>query len=289
MALTEQQQKDRKIGSSDIAVILGLSPYKTIVELYREKIGEVPPFEGNDLTAAGTIMEQSIADLYEHRTGAKLRRSNITHAHPEHSFLTAHPDRFITGQRRGVEIKNIGRNAAREWGESGTQDVPPYYLAQCHHCMLVCDYPAWDLVAYFGGGDLCIYPIERSKEWDERIIEAGRAFWTCVETKTPPDLDPNHPAALKFLRSNKIVNLDTLQGDAMMLAWAQVRADAKHEIARYEAIVEGAEAHIYKAMGDASAMTLPDGSTLTRKTVQRKAYTVEATEYVQLNYKGPKK
>ena len=83
-----------------------------------------------------------------------MRRSNITHAHPVHDFLTANIDREVVGERRIVEIKNVGRHAAKQWGEPGTDEAPPWYLMQAHHYMLVLDYPAADIVAYFGGGDL---------------------------------------------------------------------------------------------------------------------------------------
>ena len=287
--LTEEQKAARKIGGSDIAVILNLSPYKTSLELYKEKIGETPPFEGNLLTTAGTIMEAAISDLYEHVSGRKVRKSNIVHAHPKHDFLTANLDRVVVGEKRIVEIKNVSRNAAQQWGESGTDQVPMHYLMQVHHYLLVMDYPDADLVAYFGGGDLGIYPIKRSPDMDAIIIDAAAAFWECVQTKTPPVFDANHPRAVEALkRIYPGTDGTTVQGDEKLLAWSEVERDAGVQKARYEEVQDGAKAHLLAAMGEASVLTLPDGSSYTRKTVKRGAHEVEATEYVQLKWSKPK-
>lgn len=287
--LTDAQIAARKIGGSDIGIILGMNPYVTPTDLYRQKIGEVPPFEGNEHTQAGEVMEGAIADLYTLRTGRRVRRSNITHAHPVHDFLTANIDREVVGERRIVEIKNVGRHAAKQWGEPGTDEAPPWYLMQAHHYMLVLDYPAADIVAYFGGGDLGVYPVERSADMDAIIIDAARTFWQCVQTKTPPPFDPNHPAALDCLaRLYPGTNGETVAGDDRLLAWTTVERDASEALARYEKIKDGARAHLLSAMGEASILTLPDGSKWERKTVARKGFTVEATEYTQLKWSKPK-
>ena len=122
--LTSDQLAARKIGGSDIGVILGLNPWRMPIDLYREKIGEAQPFQGNEHTQAGEVMEGAIADLYELRTGRPVRRSNLTHVHKEHDFLTAHVDRVAVGEKRIIEIKNIGRNGAKAWGQPGTDAVP---------------------------------------------------------------------------------------------------------------------------------------------------------------------
>lgn len=287
--LTSEQLEARRIGGSDIGIILGLNPYRMPIDLYREKIGEAQPFQGNEHTQAGEVMEGAIADLYELRTGRPVRRSNLTHVHKEHDFLTAHIDRIAVGERRIIEIKNIGRNGARAWGDSGTDQVPAHYLAQVHHYMLVLDYPSADIVAYFGGGDLGIYPVARSAEWDALIVEKARAFWQCVQTRTPPEFDAAHPAALDTIkRLHPGTDGTTIAGDDMLMYWAAVEQDAVKSAARYDTIAEGARAHILAAMGDAAVMNLPDGGSYTRKMVKRGAYQVEATEYMQLRYKKAK-
>ena len=287
--LTNDQLAARKIGGSDIGIILGLNPYRQPLDLYREKIGEAQPFSGNEHTQAGEVMEGAIADLYELRTGRPVRRSNLTHAHKEHSFLTAHIDRIAVGERRIIEIKNVGRNGAKAWGEPGTDAAPAYYLAQVHHYMLVLDYPHADIVAYFGGGDLGIYPVQRSAEWDELIIQKAREFWQCVQERTPPAFDPQHPAALDTIKAmHPGTDGSTMTGDDMLMYWSAVEQDAVKMAGRYETIADGAKAHILAAMGDAAVLTLPDGGSYTRKTVKRGAYQVEATEYIQLRYKKAK-
>ncbi len=70
--LTQKQIEIRKtgLGGSDMASVLGLSPYKTRYELYLEKIGAIKPddLQDNDLVQFGNIIEHTIADFYQHKT-----------------------------------------------------------------------------------------------------------------------------------------------------------------------------------------------------------------------------
>src|SRR6185369_13191468 len=169
--LTTEQLAARKIGGSDVACILGLNPFKTALELYAEKRGELEPADlsENENVEAGVVLEDAIADLTARRMTRrlgreiKLRRCNLTLTHPKYDWLTIHIDRDVVGEDRGVEIKNVGARAARFWGEQDTDEIPDYYLPQPHTYMLVKDYPAWTVSGYFGGSDLRLYEIAANK------------------------------------------------------------------------------------------------------------------------------
>ncbi|MGF6641821.1 hypothetical protein [Paraburkholderia sp. MM6662-R1] len=47
---------------------------------------------------------------------------------------------------------------------------------------------------------------------------------------------------------------------------------------------EGARNHILQAMGDAAIGLLPDGSAYRRKTISRKAYTVDAVTFTDCRH-----
>src|SRR6185369_4652312 len=114
--LTTQQIAARKIGGSDVSCILGLNPWKTPLELYAEKRGEIEPedLSENEAVEAGNIMEDAIAELTARRMTKrlgreiKLRRCKTTLVHPKHDWLTVHIDRDVVGEDQGVELKNVG-------------------------------------------------------------------------------------------------------------------------------------------------------------------------------------
>lgn len=298
MPVTQEQLAIRKIGGSDVATIMGLNPYKSAYELYFEKIRAIEPIDLSENLAveAGNLLEDGIADLTEKRMARrlnraiKLRRCNLTLTHPKYEWLTVHIDRDVQGEERGVELKNVGWRSAHQWGAEGSDEIPSYYLPQPHTYMLVKNYPVWTVSAYLGGGELRLYEVERSKEWDQEIIEATHDFWyNHVLKGIPPELDITSPRALGALkRVYPGTDGTTIAGNATLDAFAIARAEAKAAIARYEKLVEGCDAHLLQAMGNAAMMTMGDGSTFVRKLVKRKAYTVDAAEFVQLSLKKAK-
>ena len=297
MALSKSEKETRRlgIGGSDVAAILGLDPFgRQAIDVFYDKLPELAEEHGfvpatvdaeSDAIILGNCLEAGIAEAYSLRTGRKIRRSNKNHTHPKYTFLRAFVDRLIVGERRGLEIKNVGYRMASKWGPSGTDEVAEYYLPQVHHYMLVLDYPVWDVAAAIGGNEIRIYTIERDPEWDEIIIDACSEFWGYVERKEPPPIDLGSPYASDTVkRVYTGTNGSTVYLDETVMYWAKVMGDAKEHIKRYQKAVDTAKAHILYMMGDASIGVLPDGTGFTRKLVRRKGYKVQAKEYIDLRF-----
>ena len=70
------QIRMRGIGSSDAAVAVGLSPYKSALSLWLEKTGRRESEDISDKPAVfwGTRLEALIADVYAEQTGSLLLR-----------------------------------------------------------------------------------------------------------------------------------------------------------------------------------------------------------------------
>lgn len=285
MPLTAEQLAARKIGGSDVATILGLNPFKTPVELWLEKTGHTERQEDESLALKfGNIMEPAIAEMYTVRTSKRLRRCNVTLKHPKYEWLTAHIDRDVVGEERGVEIKNVGRNAAKYWGSEKDGRIAEYYLPQPHTYMLIKGYPVWDVAAYFGGDDLRIIPIEFDPEFAEMIVDATHDFWfNHVVADVPPPVDLDSPSALRALKKlYPGTNGQTIEGDPALLHWHRIAEEAGAKKNMYEKLVEGAKAHIAAAMGENSRLILPDDVVYERKEIKRKGYVVEDTAYMDL-------
>ena len=61
---------------------------------------------------------------------------NHTQIHPN-GIMAANFDALVMGPREGIEAKYVGPNSLAEWGQEGTDEVPTYVAAQCHHQMAV--------------------------------------------------------------------------------------------------------------------------------------------------------
>ena len=99
MELTKEQVEARKnyIGGSDAAAILGLSRYKTALEVWAWKTGQVVPDDISDKVyiKLGNKLEQTVAEFFMEETGKKVQRVNDTIFHPKYPFLGANIDRKV--------------------------------------------------------------------------------------------------------------------------------------------------------------------------------------------------
>jgi len=97
-------ERRKGIGGSDVAVVLGLTPWKTPAQLWDEKKGYAVDEEENFHMRRGRVLEPIAADLYAEETGRKIRkvpmRRDKTHPH-----RSANIDRQILA---GGEIKSTG-------------------------------------------------------------------------------------------------------------------------------------------------------------------------------------
>jgi putative phage-type endonuclease len=194
MTRKEWLEKRRKaIGSSDAAAILGLSPWKSAMDIFLEKTGlieEQPDPQREFLLDLGSQLEPVIAHLYEKQTARQLKGNGITFLlHREYPNLGASPDRFVVGEARGVELKTENQ-FQDEFGEPGTDQVPYHYLIQCAMCMAVTNLPVWDVALLHGGVAFDIYTIERDLELERDMIDQLCEWWDHhIIGKTPPDID----------------------------------------------------------------------------------------------------
>lgn len=155
------------ITSTDIPVLLGVSPYKSEATLAREKL------EGTDTEQTlpmrvGLALEPVIADEYERQTGHKLRRFHGLVTHPTIEWAGASPDWRRQGERALVEGKY---STARRW--DGGQ-VPDDVEAQVRWAIGVTGYPTAQ-VARLDGRELHISdPIEHDPQvWDNLVAIAA--------------------------------------------------------------------------------------------------------------------
>jgi len=200
-------RRKQGIGGSDIAAIIGLSPWRTALDVYLDKVSpeviETPsaPIGTGAALWWGSRLEEVIGKAYAEATGRRIQRYNALIRHPEKPYFIGDVD-FLCycadgrtpatrkgGIRteRGVEIKNI-RYAGEEWGMDGTDEIPAWYLAQVQWYMgIIPSIQFFDLAPLVSGQELRIYTIERNEEIIAGLQDAGERFWRdFVEAGNPP-------------------------------------------------------------------------------------------------------
>lgn len=223
-----QFHTDRRtgLGGSDIGAILGLNPWRTPFQVFQEKTGKAEPFTGNLQTRFGSYAEEFVAREYCEQTGRQVQRFNGLLRHPE-APLIGHIDRLVIpeGSKRaswrqeirtdlGLEAKTASAFAAgrdSEWGEAGTDAVPPSYLTQSAVYMALTGCPHWDLAVLFGNQEFRIYHLARDLELEGYILEEASRWWRDhVVAGVPPNPSSELEARQRWPRHSdgKVIDAD---------------------------------------------------------------------------------
>ena len=192
MSLTPEQIEQRRggIGSSDVAAVCGLNPWRAPIDVWLEKTGKAEPRPDSVASVIGTEMEGVIARLYAERFGALLMEAG-TVAHAEESWRLATPDRFVRGDGDGairiVEIKMVGHRLAHHWQDEA---VPEYVTAQVLWQQDVTGIHAAHVAAVVGGTEFVVQAIEWDPDTVRMLVDVGREFWERhVLRDIPPPID----------------------------------------------------------------------------------------------------
>lgn len=191
--------RKKGIGSSDAAVLLGLSPWKDVVELYEEKLGITTPVFGFAQQKAmdrGKRLEPHFRKWYEEMVGSPF--PDDTAEHKVFPFMRASFDGRNKTARRGLEIKAPN---AKDHALAVAGHVPEKYMPQCQWLMLIGDCVALDYVSggYCGGDDpedflgdldrfMAVVTVHPDLAMQKELIERARKFWYCIENRVEPNL-----------------------------------------------------------------------------------------------------
>lgn len=187
-ATREAWLKVRKLGlgGSDMAAVLGLSPWRSPIDVWLDKTSDTVEEKESEPMYWGNVLEEVVAQEFAKRSGYKVRNNNFTLQSEEYPYLLANIDREIVGIDAGLECKTANAFKANEWDGD---NVPDAYYIQCQHYMAVTGKSSWWIAALIGGNTFVYKEIKRNEEVIKAIIDTGAAFWELVESKTMPAPD----------------------------------------------------------------------------------------------------
>lgn len=181
------------IGGSDAAAACGMSPWKSQLELFCDKMGMIPDKETNESMRRGTYLEEYVAQRFTEETGKKVIRSNFMYCHDDFPCLTANIDRMIVGERAGLECKTMNDYSSNDYDfESG--EIPVQYYCQCQHYMMVM---GWEYmyIAFSSNFKFSWLKIDRNDEFIKDMRQKELDFWyNFVIKKIRPEADGSESA-----------------------------------------------------------------------------------------------
>lgn len=251
------EDRRRGIGGSDVGPILGVSPYRTPLDVFHDKRGEVEDRPETQPMRWGSLLEPVVRQEYSTVTGREvLMPEGILH-HDRHDFMLANIDGF-TNDGRLYEGKTA--RTAQGWGEPWTDEVPQGYLLQVQHYMVVTGYKVADVAVLIGGSDFRIYTIEADAEIHEMLVEAEAEFWRRVQENDPPEPISYADAISRWGRFSKAGAsvVATAEVENAVARLRQLKAQAKLQ----DEAIEEETAIILKALGEAETLLDAAGNVL---------------------------
>ncbi len=263
---TEKDRENRRnyIGGSDMGAILGLSPYKTRLQLYLEKIGEAQDDVLNEGAVFwGNTLEPVIANHFARLNKCSISNSNRVAYHDKFEYMRGELDYHIVegfGEPGVLEIKTASAWLTSEWSEGDSENVPAHYLAQLQWYMGLFGYSYGVLAVLIGGQDYREYMVEYDVTLFDHMVKAAEEFWRRVEDRDPPLATADDVKLLKDRSINDRTELVVFGGDPMRsnlkrLACAKARATSAKRDAETET------AAILEAMDKRNVGLITDGDT----------------------------
>ena len=240
-------ERRKGIGGSDIAALLGMSPFKTPVDLWMDKTGRADPTPDNPAMRLGRELEPAVLARYAEQTGR-----GVSH---------------IGTLRDGIYIANVdalapGRVVEAKISRHGWDDVPEWYRAQVmwylgfFPCVSTGDIAAMFLL----DASFHIDPVERDDATIAGMRELATDWWHryVVSDVAPPPMSEADCKALwkSHAAAKTVVAVDGVRDSIGKLK--ELKAQAKliaDEIERHEFAV-------MREMRDAEILTGADGKKL---------------------------
>jgi len=247
--------REEGIGASEVAAVLGVSPWETPFSLYLKKTHQVPPTEENDAMRRGHYLEDAVVQWWMHETGEqviKASAADIIYVHPEFPYMRVTPDRIVRGRKKILEVKST----AVQMGEK----IPVYYEAQCQYQMYVTGIHQAELIYIQGGLTFGRFVVDYDPGFAQYIASKVTEFWNeNVIGGKEPDAICVEDLAVKVPKSTPE---STVLADETALDQINVLREKK---AMYDALgdeIMGLQNSLKMYMEDSEALLDEDGTVL---------------------------
>lgn len=251
------------IGGSDIAAIVGLSPWQSRYSVWADKVGLLPLDEGSsEAMEFGQRAEPMLAGYFTDRTGLYVAGEQMTCTVPDAPWMRCTLDGFAVESPvsdleqavAAVEFKTTSATAD-EWA----QEVPVHYACQATWTSVVTQLPTvmfGVLHLAFGRPTFRVYTFTPTEDDKTLLVNAASSFWRDhVLTGTPPAADGSD-ATTEALQAafRGDPGLDALEADsALRIECIRVNS-LKARIKDAEGSLSEAQNNIRLALGDHTSL-----------------------------------
>lgn len=279
--MTDQELAARSayIGSTDAAAILGLSRWKTLLEVWAEKTKSVKVENVESIPMmVGKALESTVIALFEKETGIKIKSTNKRIYHPKYSFMSAQLDALIEGESAFLEAKTCTIRKAKEW--EGDDEIPTEYIIQCMHDLAcVPEFTHCYIGVLIGNEDFKWRKIMRDEKMIVEMEKRESDFWNnfVIPKIMPKTVSAKDDKILYKLFPVQEPGLEINLGDEGAKL-AEMRNALIQDMIGVESQIEKLE-NTLKLMMQEAETGMAGGYKVTWKAQKRAGYTVKPSEF----------
>lgn len=170
-----------KIGASDAPVIAGVVKWKTIKQLWEEKLGLKTDDTKTWYMQRGNELEPVARDLFTKVTGIPVEPEVVFH--PKYDWMMASLDGLSDDKSISVEIKCPGE-ADHATAKAGR--VPDKYYPQVQHQLEVLGHDKLYYFSFLNEEDYALVEVMRDDSYIEVLRAQEETFWDCVQNFVEP-------------------------------------------------------------------------------------------------------
>jgi putative phage-type endonuclease len=298
MIINQDFSPDRTkyIGGSDIGAILGLSRFRSPLDVWMEKTGKEVKHPDSLPLRFGSFAESFIAKEYSRSTGFELMHDESIFVHPKHPMCCAHIDRLVMGDglknapTKILECKSANPFTSSDWGDIGSDEVPLPYLCQVAWYQAITGIEQADIAVLFGNSDFRIYEITRNKELEDLITEKVLHFWNeHVLKDLPPPPQSEADCQNLFSKGNSTKRIEAINETFELTKRLNL---LNNEIEVREEEISSIKQTIMNQMQEAETLTY-QGKILATWKAPKPSYRLDSKQLeidhpeIALNYKVP--
>lgn len=243
------------IGASDVAAIVGLSPWQSAFHLWHVRKGNLPAEPDKPQFKWGHLLEPVIAAEFEERHPEYWVHPAGTYAPDDRRWQLANVDRLLypiegvninTRPTSLLEIKTS--RFGDGYGPTQTDQIPLHVRCQVQYQLDVFDLPYAHVAVLVGGNDYREYVIDADPDDQLALRDAAAAFWWSLQTDDEPPLDASESTyqAVRSLHP-EISGEDTTIDPALYAAYLLSEGKAQE----WERTHRETRSRVLAAMGDA--------------------------------------
>lgn len=184
--------RKKKRTATDVAAIMGHSPYQTALEVYSEKLSKkIKPIdpEKEFIFSLGHKTEEAARTEYSLITGAEMRPICVEST--VHESLFASLDGLYEEENRAIEVKLVGKDAlekAKDHTLPMSERLHYHHYLQIQAQLLVLDSNEMDIFYVDPKKNKVILTVSKDVETQEKILLAVREFNQRINDKNPPPM-----------------------------------------------------------------------------------------------------